>query len=194
MNQLYRRGMLAVAMLGLVAATAGQARGGMIVTFSYSGNGGPDDQGFLTNGSGSFSFDSSLPGVGLGNLTSFSFTMNESGVNIPANTVNYGMADLVSFTASIGPDLTVTALTLDTRGVVGSEPESYAREFTVSSLSPPLGFTHYVIFGVPIFATSGTVTINSVTVPEPTSFTLAVLGAVITLGGWSCCRKATATA
>jgi hypothetical protein len=195
MNQPIRRVILTAAVVGLIAATAGQARGGTIVTFSYSGNGGPDNQGFLSTGSGSFSFVSSLPGVGLGNLTSFSFTLNESGVNITPNTVKYGLADLVSFSASVGPGPTLTALSLDTRGVVGSEQGSEPREFTVSSLNPPLGFTHYVIFGVPIFATSGTVTINSVTtVPEPSSVTLAVLGALIVAGGWCRRRRATAAA
>jgi hypothetical protein len=185
--------MLAAAVLGLMAATAGQARAAsMTVTFSYSGNGGPDNQGFLTNGSGSFSFVSSLPGVGQGNLTSFNFSFTESGVNITPNTVTYGLADLVSFSASVNPDLSVTALNLDTRGVVGTEQGSEPREFTVDSLNPPLGHTHYVIFGVPIFATSGIVTINSVTVPEPASFTLAALGAVIVTGCWFCRRQATA--
>jgi hypothetical protein len=195
MNQPIRRVILTATVVGLMAATAGQARGGTIVTFSYSGNGGTDNQGFLTTGSGSFSFVSSLPGVGLGNLTSFSFTLNESGVNITPNTVTYGLADLVSFSASVGPGPTLTALSLDTRGVVGSEQGSEPREFTVSSLNPPLGFTHYVIFGAPFFATSGTVTINSVkTVPEPASITLAVLGALIVAGGWCRRQRATATA
>jgi hypothetical protein len=197
MIQPIRRAMLILTatVVSLIAATAGQARGGMVVNFSYSGNGGPDSQGFLTNGSGSFSFESSLPGVGLGNLTSFNFTFNESGMNITPNTVTYGLADLVSFTASVGPGPTLTALSLDTRGVVGSEHGSEPREFTVASLNPPLGYTHYVIFGVPIFATSGTVTINSVTsVPEPSSITLAALGALIVAGGWFRHRRATAPA
>jgi hypothetical protein len=193
MNQPNRQVVLKAMVLGLMAATAGQVRAGT-VTFSYSGNGGPDNQGFLTNGTGSFSFESSLPGVGLGNLTSFNFTMTESGVNITPNTVTYSLADLVSFTASLGPGPTLTELSLDTRGVVGSEQGSEPREFTVASLNPPLGYTHYVIFGVPVFATSGTVTINSVTIPEPSSITLAVLGSLIVAGGWSCRRKATATA
>jgi hypothetical protein len=123
MNQPIRRVIVTAAVLGLMAATAGHARAGMIVTFSYSGNGGPDNQGFLSTGSGSFSFVSSLPGVGLGNLTSFSFTLNEQLVNEngPSNTVEYVLKDLVSFSASVGPGPTLTALALDTQGVVGSE-------------------------------------------------------------------------
>jgi hypothetical protein len=198
MNQPNRRVIPTAAVLGLLAATAGQARAGTIVTFSYSGNGGPDNQGFLSTGAGSFSFANNLAGVGLGNLTSFNFTLNEMLVNEngPPNTVNtvqYGLADLNSFTAFVGPGPTLTALTLDTHGVVGSEYGSHARELTVSSLTPPAACTHMIIFGFPISLTSGTVTINSVTtaVPEPSSFTLAVLGALIVAGGWSRRRKAT---
>ncbi len=201
MNQPKGRVILTAAVLGLLAATAGPARAGTIVTFSYSGNGGPDSQGVLANGAGSFSFGNVMPGVGLGNLTSFSFTLNEqteneNGPPTTVNTVQYGLADLSSFTASVGPGPTMTALALDTHGVVGTEPGSYAREFTVSSLTPPSASTHLIILGFPIFLTSGTVTINSVTpaVPEPSSFTLAVLGALIVAGGWSRRRKATETA
>ena len=195
MNRPNRRAILTAAVLGLLAATAGQAPAGTIVTFSYSGNGGPDNQGFISTGAGSFSFAGSLPGVGLGNLTSFSFTPNEMLVNekrTTSNTVQYGLADLNSFTASVGPGPTLTSLALDTHGVVGSEQGSYAREFTVSSLTPPSAGTHLIILGFPIFLTSGTVTIDSVTtVPEPSSFTLAVLGALFVAGGWSRRRKAT---
>jgi hypothetical protein len=198
MNHPVRRVILAAAVLGLMTATAGQVRAGTIVTFSYSGNGGPDNQGFLSSGTGSFSFSSSLPGVGQGNLTSFSFTLNEQLENEggPDNTVVYGLNDLASFSASVGPGLSLTALSLDTKGVVGSEQGSYAREFTVSSLDPPAGSTHFLVLGFPIFLTSGTVTINSVinSVPEPSTFTLAVLAAVIVGCCWSGRRKATATA
>jgi hypothetical protein len=191
MSEPIRRVMLAAAVVSLLAATAGRARAGTIVTFSYSGNGGPDNQGFISTGTGSFSFVSSLPGVGLGNLTSFNFTLNE---NTPSNTVTYCLKDLVSFSASVGPGPTLTALSLDTKGVVGSDPGSFDREFTVSSLNPPAASTHYLIFGVPIFLTSGTVTINSVTnaVPEPSSLILLVLGALIGALVWSFSGKAVA--
>lgn len=198
MNQPNRRVILAAAVMGLLAATAGQARAGTIVTFSYSGNGGPDNQGFLSTGNGSFSFNSSLTAVGLGNLTSFNFTLNEQLAtgNGPSNTVQYGLADLTSFTATVGPGPALTALALETSAVEGSEYGSYAREFTVSSLTPPAASTDLVILGIPVFLTSGTVTINSVitSVPEPSSFTLAVLGALFVAGGWSRRRQAFRTA
>ena len=49
--------------------------------------------------------------------------------------------------------------------------------------------THLDFYGISVFLTSGTVTITSVSVPEPSSFALAVLGALIVAGGWSCRRR-----
>jgi hypothetical protein len=44
------------------------------------------------------------------------------------------------------------------------------------------------------FQTAGTVTITSVSVPEPSTFTPAVLGASIVAGGWRRRREARAGA
>ncbi len=132
-----------------------------------------------------FSFADGLSTIGRADLASFNLILDE---NTP-NTTTFGLADLTSFAASIGPGPTMTSLALETQAVQGSNQTTYPREFTVSSLDPPDASTHFVIFGVPFFWTSGTVTITSVTVPEPSSLTLAVLGTLIVAGGWSARRR-----
>jgi hypothetical protein len=190
MNQLMRRMMLAAAVLSLLAATAGQARAGTTVSFSYSGRGGPDDEGFFTTGTGSLSFASGLSTVGLSDLTSFAFSLEENNPPTPLNIANFGLTDLTSFSASVGPGPTLTSLALQTSAVQGSDQTTYPREFSISSLNPSVAFTHFDLFGFPIFLTGGTVTITSVSVPEPSTFNLAVLGALIVAAGWSRRRKA----
>ena len=190
MSQLMQPAMLAAAVLGLMAATAGQARAGTTVSFSYSGNGGPDNAGFFTNGTGSFSFASGLSTVGLADLKSFTFTMEESTTNDPdSNTITFGLADLSSFSASVDPGPNLTSLALATDPVQGSSYGSYPREFTISSLNPPDASTYLDFHGLSIFLTSGTIT-TTLSVPEPSTFILAVLGALFVAGGWSRHRKA----
>ena len=103
MNRPNRRAILTAAVLGLLAATLA-SRG--LARSSRSVIRGMEARTIRASfpGAGSFSFASSLPGVGLGNLTSFNFTLNEMLVNEngPSNTVQYGLADLNSFTASVG--------------------------------------------------------------------------------------------
>jgi PEP-CTERM motif len=187
-----RRAMLAVAALGLMIATAGRAPEGTIVDFSYYGTGGPGNGGLTSTGTGSFSFADDLTPVGKLDLLSFHFDLEE---NTP-NTVTFGLANLTSFSATVGPGPSLTSVALDTRAVQGLGPTSYPREFTISSLNPPDAETHVVILGLRIFWTSGTATITAMNVPEPSSVTLAVLGvgAQIVAGGWSRHRKARSTA
>ncbi len=194
MRRPIRLAMLAAAVLGLLASTEGRARADLVVDFSYSGNGGPDDQGFDCNGTGSFSFGNVFPGVGQGNLTSFNFTMTETQDPLPeTNTVTYGLSDLTAFTATLGPDQTVTSLSLTTGPVEGSDTTTFPRLIVISSLSPGDASTLLDFHGVTFGLTSGTATITSV-VPEPSSFVLAVLGALIVAAGRSRRRKARATA
>ena len=99
MGQPMRRAMLAAAVLVLMAATAGRTQAGTIVNFSYSGRGGPDSAGLISTGTGSFSFADGLTTVAMGDLLSFQFDLEE---NSP-NTVTFGLADLTSFSATVGP-------------------------------------------------------------------------------------------
>jgi hypothetical protein len=158
----------------------------MIVNFSYSGRGGPDFAGTISNGSGSFSFAERLSSIGLSDLSSFNFTLNE---NTP-DTTTFGLSDLTSFSAfvSSGPSLTVLALVTDP--VQGSNQETEPREFGVSSLSPGGAYSNFLIHFLDesFQLTTGSVTINSIgpnSVPEPSTFTPAVVGAQIVLGAWS---------
>jgi hypothetical protein len=186
MRQPVRRVLQAAAVLGLMAATmtTGRATAATIVSFSYFGRGAPGSNGGLTsNGIGSFSFADGLTTVGLSDVTSFHLDLEE---NTP-NTTIYGLSDLKSFSATLGPGPSLTSLSLDTYPTQGPDPTSYRREFTISSLHPPDAGTQIVVLGFPLFWTSGTVTITAVTVPEPSSLTLAVLGAcaLIVASGWS---------
>jgi hypothetical protein len=187
-----RRAMLAAAVLGLMATTSGPAWAGTIVNFSYSGRGGPDFAGLISTGAGTFSFAGGLSTVGLADLTSFDFTLDE---NTP-NTATFGLADLTSLSASVGPGPTLTGLVMATGAVQGSNQTTYPREFAISSLSPPAASTSFEILGLSFSLTSGTVTITSVTtaVPEPSTLILAVIGALIVAGGGPRRREARATA
>ncbi len=190
MRQSMRRAMVMVAVLGLTAAMADGARAGMTVNFSYYGTGGPGNGGLSSTGAGSFSFADGLTTVDRGDLASFNLILNE---NTP-NTTTFGLADLSSLSASVGPGPTLTSLSLATDAVQGSNNTTYPREFTVSSLDPALATSYFVILGEPIFWTGGVVTITGVSVPEPSSFTLAILGALIVAGGCARHRNARATA
>jgi hypothetical protein len=190
-----RRAILATAILALMAATASPGVAGTIVSFSYSGNGGPDNEGFDTKGTGSFSFPTGLSGVGQGNLTSFTFTMTETQSPLPGiNTVTFGLSDLTSFSASLGPDGTVTGLSLTTGPVEGSDTTTYPRLFVISSLGTGNASTLWDFHGLTFGLTSGTATITAVAVPEPSSLVLAVAGGLIVAAGWSRRRHASATA
>ena len=99
-------------------------RAGTIVNFGYSGRGGPDYAGLISTGAGSFSFADGLATVGLADLTSFAFDLDE---NTP-NTATFGLLDLTSFSASVGPGPTLTSLALETGSVQGSNPSTYRRD------------------------------------------------------------------
>jgi hypothetical protein len=187
--------LLAAAVLGLMAATmtAGRATAGTIVSFSYFGRGSPDGNDSLTsNGTARFSFANSLTTVGLADVTSFYLDLEE---NAP-NTTIFGLSDLKSFSTTVGPGPSLTSLALGTYPTQGLDPTSYLREFTISSLNPPAASTYVVVLGFPLFWTSGTITITAFTVPEPSSLTLAALGAgtLIVVVGWSRRRRVRATA
>jgi hypothetical protein len=145
-----RQTMLATAVLSLMAATAGRARAGTIVDFSYYGRGGPDNAGLITTGAGSFSFADGLSTVGLADLTSFDFTMAE---NSPVNSATFSLADLTAFSASFGPGPTLTSLALASSPVQGSNQDTYPREFDISSLGDASTYAYIDFFR--LFLTRG---------------------------------------
>jgi hypothetical protein len=80
---------------------------------------------------------------------------------------------------------TLTSLALVTSSFQGSNQDTYPRGFAISSLNSGSASSSFEIFGVSFSLTVGTATITSVTttVREPSTFTLAVLGALIIAGG-----------
>jgi hypothetical protein len=179
--------MLAAAMLGLMAATAAPARAETIVQFSYLGRGGPDNSGLIATGNGRFSFADGLSTVGLSDLTSFDLTMVET----TPNTIKFGLSDLDSFSASLGPGPTLTSLALTTAWVQGDSIGSQPRDFVVSSMGPDGAATNYELLGISFSWTTGAVTITSVDpVPEPSAGILAMLGALTVAAGYSGLRSA----
>lgn len=119
----------------------------------------------------------------MADLKSFGFTMDET----TPNTATFGLADLASFSASVGPGLTISSLALATGWVQGSNQTTYRRDFSVASLNDSDASTSFELVGLSFPLTSGTVTITSVTttVPEPSTFALAVAGALTVAGGRS---------
>lgn len=189
MNRPVRWAVLA-AVVGLTAATAGGTRGAVIVDFSYSGRGGPGDAGLIATGTGRFSFADGLTTVGLADLTAFAFTLDE---NTP-NTATFGLPDLTSFAAEVGPGPTLTSLALATDAVQGTNPQTWPREFTVSSLDPDGAATRVVILGVSLEQTTGTVTITpAATAPGPSAAALAAVGTLVAAAGRAGRRTARTT-
>jgi hypothetical protein len=187
--------MMVAAVLGLSALTAGRARAGTVVNFSYSGRGGPDMAGLISTGTGSFSFGCGIANVTLADLRSFDFSLSE---NTP-NSATFGLADLTSFSAFVNSGTTLTVLSLDTGPVQGTNSTTYPREFAVSSLGEGYAYSSFYIgfLDKAFNLTSGTVTITSVvsTVPEPSTLTLALIGgALFVAGTWFRRRTACATA
>lgn len=175
------------AVLGLMVGAAGEARAAVTVSFSYSGRGGPDEAGLVATGTGSFSFADGLTTVGLADLTAFDFTLTE---NTP-NVATFGLTDLSSFSAEVGPGTTVTGLALRTGPVQGTNPETERREFGVSSLGAGDAATYFVLLGVPFEQTTGTATITpAATAPEPSTFALAAAGGLVAAAARARGRKA----
>jgi len=182
MKQAMRQAFLGAAILCAMVASTGQGRAATIVHFSYSGRGGPDFAGLISTGTGSFSFESGLTTVGLADLTSFRFTLDE---NTP-NTTIFGLSDLTSFSATLGAGPTVTSLALGTSKVQGNNDETWPREFFISSLDSGGASSRYFLVIESFELTTGTAAITSVvtSVPEPSSFTLATSAAIICAATW----------
>ncbi|MDG3007737.1 hypothetical protein [Paludisphaera mucosa] len=180
MRRLVRRTRLAAAFLILTAMTAAGTQAETIVSFTYSGRGGPDFAGLLATGSGTFAFADGLATIELADLSSFTFSLDE---NTP-NSTTFGLADLTSFSASLGPGRTMTALTLGTGAVQGTNPSTEPREFSVGSLGASGAWTSFRILGLTFQQTTGSATVTAVTttVPEPSSGAMAAIATLILFG------------
>lgn len=164
-----------------LAAGPNSAPAGMI-TLTYSGVN--EDNSYISAvGLGSFSFTSGATSLTLGDLTGFSFTQtttladpNLSG----SSTYTYGLADLVSFAATLSATGTVTALKLQTKYVNASNGFLNPQYLVVGSLGRN-GTTFYQS-GRDGDVTTGTV-IAATSVPEPASLLLTGWAGIVSLGG-----------
>ena len=123
--------MLIVMVLG--AWSASVAAG--IIGFTYTGI-DPTCSTCSATGTGSFSFADSPTSVGLGDLTSFSFTQTYTDTSVPvAGTFNYSLLDLLSFAATLDLAQNLTALALETKEVRVTSGEFLPQSFKVTSLA-----------------------------------------------------------
>jgi hypothetical protein len=161
----------------------GTGRAGMI-SFSYTGSGmfqlhGVRNQDSVS-GTGSFSFAGNLTTVTLSDLTSFSFTFTDNSTLGDMSTFTYGLSDLTSFSADVGPGSSVTSLALTTDFKAGTDSNFFPESFTITSLGIGDASTFASVSNLTV--TTGTVTIGT---PEPASLTLLGLGAAGLVGyGW----------
>jgi len=179
---LTRRFALAAAILGLAAGAAGRAEAGQI-TFSYGGPSVvPGIPGFTT-GVGRFAFDDSRTSLTLGDLTEFGYTQTVLAIigGRPQQSLfTFGLADLTSFSATLGPGGVPTSLALTTGLVPATNPAFVPETFVVDSLVPD-GAATFNPLGLRL--TTGTVTIFPATpVPEPSTFALGGIGGLLALG------------
>src|SRR5262249_12971278 len=102
---------LATATLALVIGAT--ARANLTVDFSYSGT----SAGVTESGTGSFSFASTLTSVNLSDLASFNFSIQTDEPPSLTGEFTFGLSDLSSFSATVGPGPTLTSLSLTTNFV-----------------------------------------------------------------------------
>jgi len=114
-----------------------------IVNLSHLGRGGPDNAALISTGTENISFANGLSTVGLGDITSFNFNLEET----TNNSVTFGLAGLTSLSASVGPGLTRTSLAIETRAVQDTGQGTHPREFATSSLGPGDATTLYEFIG-----------------------------------------------
>jgi hypothetical protein len=183
-----KRATLVLAVLALLLGGVGQARAGMI-SFTYSGtdaSGGPQ----TSSGSGSFSFADSPTSLGLGDLTSFTFSQTTIDPGTGTSTYDYSLSDLTAFKATLTTGGLLTGLNLTTDVIVGSNPDITSQSFVVTSLATN-GASTFSLGGGHLQV--GTVTPTTTAAPEPASVTLLGLGSLGLLGyGWRRRKQAVA--
>ena len=165
---LTRRFALAAAVLGLVAGAAGRAEAGLI-TFTYGGPSVVPGQPGITTGVGSFAFDDSRTTLALADLTAFHYVQTviaSLGGQPQRTTFTFGLTDLTTFSATLGPGGMPTSLALTTGLVPAANPDFLPEIFVVSSLDTDEAAT---------FNPSGQ-RLTTGTVPEPSTLALGGIG------------------
>ncbi len=157
-----------------------------IIAFSYTGDGTNLGCSIcFATGSGSFSFADSPTSVSLGDLTGFTFTQTYTDTSIPASgTYDYGLSDLLSFTATLDSAQNVTDLALVTQYVLASSGPFAAQSFVVASVADAdtdqCDPTQKGGFCERQRLTSGAVTTS--VIPEPATIYLLIMAAAGIVG------------
>jgi hypothetical protein len=167
-----------VALAGLLALALTTHARADFINFTYTG------RGFGTaTGSGSFSFADGLTKVTLADLTAFSFSQSTNFGDLIVPTFTYGLGNLISFTATIGPGSALTDLSLLTGTALpnplkDSHGTRFASEFfQVFSLATNGAKTSSTTENF----TAGTVTqAAAAAVPAPPTLLLGLVGAGVT--------------
>ncbi len=170
---------LTVAVLGLMAGAAGRAEAGLI-TFTYSGPSVFPGQPGNTTGGGSFSFTDSPTSLAMADLTSFRYVQTviaTFGGTQQQSTFTFGLADLITFSATLRSGGVPTSLALRTRPIPGANPAFVPETFVVNSLGTN-GAATFNITGQPL--TLGSVTATPV--PEPSTIVSASIAGLMGLG------------
>ena len=166
----------------LVALTLGTSSAqASMINLTYSGV-NEEIPAITALGSGSFRFATGTTSLTLGSLTAFSFnqTTTVPDVGLPGfGSFTYGLADLVSFSATLSATGTVTALSFRTGYQDASNGFLNPQYFKVSSLSQ--GGATLTQDGRDGDVTTGTLvaTLAMAAVPEPSSLCLCGLAGVI---------------
>lgn len=188
MKKTMKRIGLAVAVWGLLAGVAGRAEAALI-SFTYSGpNVFPGLTG-NTTGRGSFSFADSLTSLALADLTAFSYVQDVTAIppftGPPTQTTFiFALADLTTFSATLGPGGVPTSLALSTRPVPAANPFFFPETFIVSSLATN-GAATFNNIGQQLTRGTVTITPTAAPVPEPSTIVSASIAGLMGLGyGW----------
>jgi len=121
-------------LLGLIATGATRpAQATIRYDFTFFGK----DAAYQANGGGYFVVEDK-PSAGLGDLTDFFLDLSVTGdLNPIVPNFIYGLIDVVSFSASILPDHSLTALSLETKAVAQANGSAFAPQvFWVTGLGP----------------------------------------------------------
>jgi len=172
--------------LTLVTAVATSPTRADVIDFAYNGSNVFPGASGTTLGADSFSFAAGMTSLTLANLRSFSavdsVSATQGGVSA-RGTFTYGLADLLTFSATVGPDDRLDALSLTTRPVASTNPFFFPETFVVNSLQPN-GAGTYNFIGQQL--TRGTVA--TAAVPEPSGLLLSGFAAAA-LGALSLARR-----
>jgi hypothetical protein len=147
------------------------------VTFAYTSLNSS-----AVSGTGSFSYNGSLPSIALGNITSFAFELDLStpGALVNPAIFDYGLSDLMSFSATVSGGV-VTALSLTTgyeAAINTSNFDENQRNLVVTSLGTGGAaiFNQDEVLNKVSLSDTGTITTHGPGAPTPEPSTALLAG------------------